>query len=81
MAINISKFECANTPNKKKKSLFVTWTDEDPSNNSNFDKDYRNNYVAFTTSFIKGLEVDTNGEPNRGYKEDFLNTYKTMIGK
>ncbi|MBA0725612.1 hypothetical protein Golax_022181, partial [Gossypium laxum] len=42
---------------KKKVSLYVAWSDKDSSSETNKDKEYLNNYVAFTTQ--GALEVET----------------------
>ncbi|MBA0674127.1 hypothetical protein Goari_015739, partial [Gossypium aridum] len=69
--------ERANTTEKKKKSLCVTWSDEDSSSGSGLEDDHQN-FIAFTANV--GNE-DSNIESCGEIDEDFVKTYKEMLGK
>ncbi|MBA0749639.1 hypothetical protein Gogos_003541 [Gossypium gossypioides] len=72
-----NKFECANNLKKKKKALYMTWSDDDSS--SGFDlKDDHQNFIAFISNADnEEFDIETCGETD----EDFLKTYKDMMGK
>ncbi|MBA0598305.1 hypothetical protein Gorai_008073 [Gossypium raimondii] len=67
--------ECANTL-KKKKLLCVTWNDDDSSSGFDSKKDHQN-FIAFTAN----VKDDFKKELDTGCDEDFLKTYKDMLGK
>ncbi|MBA0629103.1 hypothetical protein Godav_023712 [Gossypium davidsonii] len=68
--------EVAKTLKKKKKSLCVTWSDEDSSSGSQSEK-YHQNFITFTTSVIDDdYDEDANCETDNG----FLKIYKMMLG-
>ncbi|MBA0664801.1 hypothetical protein Goklo_004751, partial [Gossypium klotzschianum] len=72
-----NKIECVNNLKKKKKALYVTWSDDDSS--SGFDlKDDHQNFITFISNAEnEEFDIETCGEID----EDFLKTYKEMMGK
>lgn len=40
-----------------------------------------NNYVAFTSSLVSCSKVETDNNPDGDDEEEFLKTYKTLLGK
>ncbi|MBA0638548.1 hypothetical protein Godav_029126 [Gossypium davidsonii] len=75
------KAKCANNLKKKKKSSCAKWSDEDSSSNFETDVDQVNNYVTFTSSVISSSKVEIDDDPDGDDEEEFLKTYKTMLGK
>ncbi|MBA0872028.1 hypothetical protein Goshw_005002 [Gossypium schwendimanii] len=55
--------------------------DEDSSNNSEPDEEHLSNYVAFIASTITRLEDDYDEDADSGSDEEFLKTYKIILGK
>ncbi|MBA0879998.1 hypothetical protein Goshw_004823 [Gossypium schwendimanii] len=53
---------------------------EDSSSNFETDVDQVNNYVAFTSSVISSSKVEIDDDPDGDDEEEFLKTYKTMLG-
>ncbi|MBA0599865.1 hypothetical protein Gorai_006066, partial [Gossypium raimondii] len=70
----------AKTLKKKKKSLCVTWSDEDSSSEFDLEEDYHN-FIAFAPSTVKGDYKDSDGCSNFGSDEEFVKTYKELLNK
>ncbi|MBA0725075.1 hypothetical protein Golax_021692, partial [Gossypium laxum] len=72
--------EGAKTLKKKKKSLCVTWSDEDSSSEFDLEENHYN-FIAFAPSTVKEDYEDSDGYSNIGSDEEFVKTYKELLSK